>query len=99
MEQKSFFFGLFLTLSIVLNSSLFAAPVKKANAPTKPNMNSITENIDGPTVQTMSDGTKIITNQDGSSVQIHPDGSLFVVNSDGSTIQKNADGSEVDNKI
>ncbi|RUR08708.1 hypothetical protein [Legionella sp. km772] len=99
MVQKSRILLLLVSLFIIFTSSLFAAAVKKGNAPAIPSMNSITENIDGPTVQTASDGTKIINNQDGSSVQIHPDGSLFVVNSDGSTIQKNADGTEIDNKI
>jgi len=99
MEQRSYSPILFLIIFLT-NTLCAATPPKKANtAPTKPNMNSISENMDGPTVQTASDGTKIINNPDGSSVQIHPDGSLYVVNSDGSTIQKNADGSEVDNRI
>lgn len=98
--MKPKFFCLFFAFSIVLSSSLFAASAKNVNtSPKKPSMNSITENINGPTVQTTSNGTKIIANPDGSRVQIYPDGSLFVINSDGSTIQKNADGSEIDGKI
>lgn len=93
-------FCLFFVFSIALTNPLFAAPAKNAsNNPGKPSTNSITENINGPTVQTASDGTKIISNPDGSKVQIYTDGSLLVINSDGSTIQKNADGSEVDSKI
>ncbi len=99
MELKRLSLGLFLGLSFLLNDMVFAAASARANNPAKPNMNSITDNVDGPTVQTTSDGTKIIQNQDGSSVQIHPDGSLYIVNSDGSTIQKNTDGSEIDSKF
>ena len=96
MNQHSLITAIILTLFMQNNAS--AAP-EKSNTPAKPSMNSISENIDGPTVQTATDGTKIINNQDGSSVQIHADGSLLVINSDGSTIQKNADGSESNNKI
>ena len=97
MKQHYLITGIILTLFFIQNNA--SATPGKSNTPAKAIMNSISENIDGPTVQTATDGTKIINNQDGSSVQIHADGSLLVINSDGSTIQKNADGSESNNKI
>lgn len=64
------------------NNALFAAkPIVK-----KPILPSITENLYGPTVQTTSDGTRIIDNQDGSTVKIYPDGSIFITNCDGTTL-------------
>ena len=83
---------LFLNGTIFITNLFAAAPVHRGKHGVI--MNSITNNINGPTVQSTSDGTKIINNPDGSSVRIYPDGTLFVVNSDGSTIQKNPDGSE-----
>lgn len=93
INKTGFLFSIFL----LINGSLMAAnphTLKAHSNSTKPSMLSITDNLNGPTVQTTSDGTKIIDNKDGSSVQIHPDGSLFIINSDGSTIQKNPDGSQ-----
>lgn len=79
-----------MTWTICANNVSFAAN-KTHETPIKQKLISITDNLFGPTVLTMKDGTRIIKNKNGSSVQIYPDGSLFIINSDGSTIQKNSE--------
>ena len=73
-------------LSSFTNNFLFAAAKPTAKKPVLP---SITENLYGPTVQTSSDGTRIIDNKDGSTVKIYPDGSIFITNCDGTTLTSN----------